>query len=215
MPRLASTTVCSGWPRAATRCRTGSERSPAAAKHSRLRCGDWAKGPNALPAASACSKRAPGNSPAVWARGAEKSKLLTGGLDRVDRGLQRSGGEGSGLGRLRRRSLPGLFHSAYFILAGLDGSPPAAAQPARLPDQPRPRRHGRADAGDPQRPADQRRGPGNQGPARSRRRRPRAQDRHRGSGGWGCAGRDRRQRCDSRAGPADADRALAGQPARS
>jgi RND superfamily putative drug exporter len=56
--------------------------------------------------------------------GAEKSKLLTGALDRVDRGLNRSGAGGSGLSQLRRQS-PGLFHSAYFVLADLDGSRPA------------------------------------------------------------------------------------------
>jgi RND superfamily putative drug exporter len=56
-------------------------------------------------------------------KGAEKSKLLTGGLTRVDRGLEQSGG-GSGLSVLREKS-PGLFRSAYFILASLDGSPPA------------------------------------------------------------------------------------------
>jgi RND superfamily putative drug exporter len=55
--------------------------------------------------------------------GAEKSKLLTGALDRVNRGLKQSSPGDSGLGQLRQQS-PGLFHSAYFILAGLDGSPP-------------------------------------------------------------------------------------------
>jgi RND superfamily putative drug exporter len=54
--------------------------------------------------------------------GAEKSKLLAGALGRVDRGLKRSGAGGSGLSRLRRQS-PGLFRSAYFILADLDGTP--------------------------------------------------------------------------------------------
>jgi RND superfamily putative drug exporter len=57
--------------------------------------------------------------------GAEKSKLLTHGLDRIDQGLEQSGsGGGSGLTQLQRQS-PGLFHSAYFILADLDGSRPA------------------------------------------------------------------------------------------
>jgi RND superfamily putative drug exporter len=58
--------------------------------------------------------------------GAEKSKLLSGGLQRIESGLENqggSGGRGSGLARLRRQS-PDLFHSAYFILAGLDGSRP-------------------------------------------------------------------------------------------
>ncbi|HXS34936.1 MAG TPA: MMPL family transporter [Solirubrobacterales bacterium] len=55
--------------------------------------------------------------------GAEKSKLLTTALDRVNRGLKQSGGGDSGLGRLKRKS-PGLFRSAYFIMAGLDGSRP-------------------------------------------------------------------------------------------
>jgi RND superfamily putative drug exporter len=56
--------------------------------------------------------------------GAEKSKLLTGGLDRIENGLEQSGSEGPGLSQLQRGS-PGLFHSAYFILASLDGSRPA------------------------------------------------------------------------------------------
>jgi RND superfamily putative drug exporter len=55
--------------------------------------------------------------------GAQKSKLLTGALDRVKNGLEGQGGE-SGLAQIQRRS-PGLFHSAYFVLAGLDGSSPA------------------------------------------------------------------------------------------
>lgn len=55
--------------------------------------------------------------------GAEKSKLLTGALDRVENGLEQPGAEDSGLSQLQRRS-PGLFHSAYFILASLDGSRP-------------------------------------------------------------------------------------------
>jgi putative drug exporter of the RND superfamily len=54
--------------------------------------------------------------------GAEKSKLLTGGLDRIENGLEESGG--SGFSQLQQRS-PGIFHSAYFILASLDGSRPA------------------------------------------------------------------------------------------
>jgi RND superfamily putative drug exporter len=56
--------------------------------------------------------------------GAEKSKLLTRGLTQVDRGLRRRGAGGSGLDQLQRQS-PGLFHSAYFILADLDGTRPA------------------------------------------------------------------------------------------
>jgi putative drug exporter of the RND superfamily len=59
--------------------------------------------------------------------GAQKSKLLTGGLKKIGTGLRRGrgGGEGgSGLDQLRSRS-PGLFRSSYFILAGLDGSRPA------------------------------------------------------------------------------------------
>jgi putative drug exporter of the RND superfamily len=54
--------------------------------------------------------------------GAEKSKLLTGALDRVENGLEQPGAGGS-LSQLQRRS-PGLFDSAYFILASLDGSRP-------------------------------------------------------------------------------------------
>jgi len=56
--------------------------------------------------------------------GAQKSKLLTSGLNRVDKGLEKSGSGGSGLSGLHEKS-PGLFHSAYFILASLDGSKPA------------------------------------------------------------------------------------------
>ncbi len=59
--------------------------------------------------------------------GAQKSKLLTGALRRIGLGLERqSGPDGSGsqLDLLHRRS-PGLFKSSYFVLAGLDGSPPA------------------------------------------------------------------------------------------
>jgi RND superfamily putative drug exporter len=56
--------------------------------------------------------------------GAEKSTLLTGALDRVKRGLDRSATEESGVSQLQRQS-PGFFHSAYFILANLDGRRPA------------------------------------------------------------------------------------------
>jgi RND superfamily putative drug exporter len=56
--------------------------------------------------------------------GAEKSKLLTSALGRVESGLEQPGAGDSGLARLRQRS-PGLFRSSYFILASLDGSPPA------------------------------------------------------------------------------------------
>jgi len=55
-------------------------------------------------------------------QGAQKSTLLSGGLGRIESGLNAENGD-SGLSRLQQRS-PGLFHSAYFILAGLDGSPP-------------------------------------------------------------------------------------------
>jgi RND superfamily putative drug exporter len=56
--------------------------------------------------------------------GAEKSKLLTSALDRVDNGLEKSSSGDSGLSGLHEKS-PGLFDSAYFILASLDGSRPA------------------------------------------------------------------------------------------
>jgi putative drug exporter of the RND superfamily len=56
--------------------------------------------------------------------GAEKSKLLTGALDRVENALTQPAAGDSGLAQLQRHS-PGLFKSAYFILASLDGSPPA------------------------------------------------------------------------------------------
>jgi RND superfamily putative drug exporter len=61
--------------------------------------------------------------------GAEKSKLLTGALGRIENGLEQPGAQGSGLSQLQRRS-PGLFKSAYFTLASLDGSP--AAQRSQL-----------------------------------------------------------------------------------
>jgi RND superfamily putative drug exporter len=55
--------------------------------------------------------------------GAEKSELLSGALERVNSGLRRGreGPDASGLDQLRKRS-PGMFHSPYFTLAGLDGS---------------------------------------------------------------------------------------------
>ncbi len=54
--------------------------------------------------------------------GAEKSKLLGRGLDRIGSGLRRGRSSGSGLSQVRRRS-PDLFRSAYFTLASLDGAP--------------------------------------------------------------------------------------------
>lgn len=54
--------------------------------------------------------------------GAQKSKLLGSGLGRIESGLKGRNDE-SGLVQLQQNS-PGLFRSAYFILAGLDGSPP-------------------------------------------------------------------------------------------
>jgi RND superfamily putative drug exporter len=56
--------------------------------------------------------------------GAQRSKLLSGALHRIDSNLDRQRGEGSGgndLTQLRRQS-PDLFRSGYFFLAGLDGS---------------------------------------------------------------------------------------------
>jgi putative drug exporter of the RND superfamily len=55
-------------------------------------------------------------------QGARKSKLLGGGLGKIESALQGQGGE-SGFAEIQRKS-PGIFHSAYFVLAGLDGSPP-------------------------------------------------------------------------------------------
>ncbi len=55
-------------------------------------------------------------------QGARKSTLLSSGLGRIESGLNAQSGE-SGLSHLQQQS-PGVFHSAYFILAGLDGSPP-------------------------------------------------------------------------------------------
>ena len=59
--------------------------------------------------------------------GAQKSKLLSGGLRRVAQGLEKQqgpDGEGSQLGQLRTHS-PHLFRSSYFVLAALDGASPA------------------------------------------------------------------------------------------
>jgi putative drug exporter of the RND superfamily len=55
-------------------------------------------------------------------KGAQKSTLLGSGLGRIESGLGGKGGESS-LHQLQEKS-PGIFHSAYFILAGLDGSRP-------------------------------------------------------------------------------------------
>jgi RND superfamily putative drug exporter len=59
--------------------------------------------------------------------GARKSVALPRALRRIGNALE-SGRKGSGgqpqLALLRQRS-PGLFHSSYFVLAALDGSPPA------------------------------------------------------------------------------------------
>lgn len=58
------------------------------------------------------------------ASGAQKSRLLTGAVQRIDAGLERQGDGDSdepGLRQLREQS-PGLFKSGYFLLAGLDGS---------------------------------------------------------------------------------------------
>ncbi len=52
--------------------------------------------------------------------GAQKSTLLTGALHRIDSGVTEQEASG-GLSQLRERS-PGLFHSGYFLLAGLDGA---------------------------------------------------------------------------------------------
>lgn len=56
-------------------------------------------------------------------QGAQKSGLLVDGLGKMEAGLQEQGG-GGGFAQLQQRS-PGIFHSAYFILAGLDGSKPS------------------------------------------------------------------------------------------
>jgi putative drug exporter of the RND superfamily len=55
-------------------------------------------------------------------QGARKSKLLGGGLGKIKSALEGQGGESS-IAQIRRKS-PGIFHSAYFVLAALDGSPP-------------------------------------------------------------------------------------------
>jgi RND superfamily putative drug exporter len=55
-------------------------------------------------------------------QGAQKSRLLGSGLGQIESGLKSQDGE-SGLAEIQQRS-PGVFHSAYFILAGLDGSRP-------------------------------------------------------------------------------------------
>jgi putative drug exporter of the RND superfamily len=58
--------------------------------------------------------------------GAEKSELLSSGLGRIGDGLRegRGGDSGPRLSELKQGS-PGLFRSAYFTLASLDGSDPA------------------------------------------------------------------------------------------
>jgi putative drug exporter of the RND superfamily len=56
-------------------------------------------------------------------QGAQKSGLLGDGLGKIESGLKGQGGE-SGLAQIQQSS-PGIFHSAYFVLAGLDGAPPA------------------------------------------------------------------------------------------
>ena len=55
-------------------------------------------------------------------RGAQKSGLLRDGLGKIESGLGKRSEE-SGLAQLQQRS-PGIFHSAYFVLAGLDGTRP-------------------------------------------------------------------------------------------
>ena len=161
---------------------------------------------------SACSKRAPASSPAVSARGPQKSKLLGGGLGKIESGLEGQGGESS-LAQIQRSS-PGIFHSAYFVLAGLDGSPPRRrSQLGSLINLDR----GGMDARMlvmPRDGAEQRRCPSDQGPARSRRRRPRSQDRHRSRRRRRRAQRDRHQRRRPRADAAVAPGALVGHPAR-
>lgn len=62
--------------------------------------------------------------------GAQQSRLLTGGLERIHSGLERQSGD-SRLAQLRRRS-PGLFRSGYFYLAGFDGSRPGQRNQADL-----------------------------------------------------------------------------------
>jgi putative drug exporter of the RND superfamily len=55
--------------------------------------------------------------------GADKSELLGEGVERIQAGLRGNDEEdgGAGFAELQRQS-PGLFHSDYFVLAGLDGS---------------------------------------------------------------------------------------------
>jgi putative drug exporter of the RND superfamily len=57
---------------------------------------------------------------------ATKSTALPRALRRIGNGLAGGNGSGGGsqLGELQKRS-PGLFRSAYFVMASLDGSPPA------------------------------------------------------------------------------------------
>ncbi len=57
--------------------------------------------------------------------GAQKSRALPLALHRIGRGLEGRNSSGGGLSQseLQQRS-PGLFHSAYFVLAALDGSSP-------------------------------------------------------------------------------------------
>jgi len=55
--------------------------------------------------------------------GAEKSKSLPRALNRIGDGLASSRDEGSRLNQIQQQS-PGLFSSAYFVLASLDGARP-------------------------------------------------------------------------------------------
>ena len=56
-------------------------------------------------------------------QGAQNSGLLEDGLGKIESGLRGQSGR-SGLAQVQQRS-PGIFHSAYFVLAGLDGTRPA------------------------------------------------------------------------------------------
>ncbi len=65
--------------------------------------------------------------------GAQRSRLLAGGLQRIHSGVERrQGGPGGSQTDRLRKSSPGLFKSGYFYLAGFDGTEPRERDQAGL-----------------------------------------------------------------------------------
>ncbi len=85
-------------------------------------CSGWVRGRNISSGGLGLLENGAGQLAGGLGQGAQKSKLLGGGLGKIESGLKGQGGE-SGFAQIQRKS-PGIFHSAYFVLAGLDGSPP-------------------------------------------------------------------------------------------